>query len=286
MVFGRGGEEAQDLARAGVPFEIVPGISAALGAASYAGIPLTHRDLSSQVVFASGHRVDGGLPPPGGHSGRSLALYMSARALSQNMEALVAAGWPRSTPAALVIAATTADERIVTGTLATLGADAAATSRSELPALVLVGEVLAARPSMEWRSRLPLRGRRVIAAHAGTDPSHAAMALRTIGAEVIELPYLGRAPARWPSRVDLVVLPASSAAVALYTEAPAHVRAAPAVAIDARTEDAARRWGVPRIVRAEVETVEALLDAACSALSSPRVAAPAFSPAGQTEMAP
>jgi uroporphyrinogen III methyltransferase/synthase len=392
LVFGRGGEEAQELASAGIPFEIVPGVSAALGAASYAGIPLTHRALSAQVVITSGHRVDGGLPPPGGSAGRSLALYMASHELSKNIEALVVAGWTPGTPAALIIAATTAEERVIVGTLKTLASrvDKARLADTRLPALVVVGDVVSVREQIDWRIRLPLRGRRVIVARARTGPSSAAMALRTLGADVVELPHVERelrtslpawsravaeldrfgaivvasdeavealasaevppsawpcivaigadiasklraiaipvagvaegacgiglepvvpllrdravlvpvtqqgraslaaelrearcspelvvvseerrtAPARWPSRVHLVVLPASSAANALYAEAPAHIRAAPAVAIGARTEEAARRWGVGPVVRAPADTVEALVDTACGVLSA------------------
>jgi uroporphyrinogen III methyltransferase/synthase len=285
LVFGRGGEEAQELVSAGIPFEIVPGISAALGAAAYAGIPLTHRDCSAQVVVASGHRVDGGLPPPGAGTGRSLALYMVSHELARNLQALVSAGWAPATPAALVVAATTAEERVVVGTLETLPrrVEEAQLAGTPLPSLVIVGQVVTVRGAIDWRARLPLRGRRIIVARAHTGPSSAAAALRTLGADVVELPHVERelgaervvvseehraAPARWPSRVDLVVLPAASAASALYGEAPAHIRGAPAVAIGAGTEEAARRWGVGLVLRAPADTVQALVDAARAALST------------------
>ena len=289
LVFGRGGEEASELAAAGIPFEIVPGISAALGAASYAGIPLTHREHSAQVVITTGHRADGGMPPPGTSAGRTLALYMAVHELATNLGAIVAAGWPPSTPAALVIAATTPDQRTIVGTLATLAAraDCAPSTSAKLPSLVLVGDVVTLRTALDWRSRLPLHGRRVIVARTRPGASRVAMAMRTLGADVVELPHVavanerGTPPARWPSRVDLVVLPAAAAADALYAEAPSHIRAAPAVAIGARTEEAARRLGAFAIVRAESGTIEALVAAAERILcaSKPSTASAHASPA-------
>ena len=277
LVFGRGGEEAEELAAAGVRFEIVPGISAALGAASYAGIPLTHRDHAAQLVVTSGHRADGGFPPPGRGSGRTLALYMAAHELAVNLEAIVSAGWDARTPAAIVIAATTPDERTIVGTLATLStlAEGARSSSRSLPALVIVGEVVTVRATIDWRSRLALRGRRVVVARARSGFSRVAMVLRTLGADVLELPHVERhtLPARWPSRVDLVVLPASSAAIALYSVAPMHVRAAPTVVIGEGTEEAAQRFEVGSIVRATADTIDALADAAQRALSRPKVPA-------------
>jgi uroporphyrinogen III methyltransferase/synthase len=261
LVFGRGAEEAEELVAAGIPFEIVPGITAALGAAAYGAIPLTHRDHAAQVLIATGHGKGGRQEPPAPVPGRTLVLYMGARHLASNLAAMVAAGWAASTPAALVIAATTAEERTITGTLATL-ADRAGDAMTELPALVIVGDVVTTRAVIDWRAGLPLRGRRIVVACARSGPSRVAFALRTAGAEVLELPD----PARFPSRIDLVVLPASSAAEALYADAPAHVRASPAVAIGARTEETARRLGATCVARAAEDSIDALVAAAISAL--------------------
>jgi len=155
LIFGRGGEEAEELARAGIPFEIVPGITAALGAAAYSGIPLTHREHAGQVIFATGHRGDGGLPLPGMAAGRTLVLYMASRNLEANVSAIIAAGWPPSTPAALVQAATTADECTVVATLETLPTCASCTDHvaTRLPGILIVGEVVALRAVIEWRGR-------------------------------------------------------------------------------------------------------------------------------------
>lgn len=289
LVFGRGGEEAEELAEAGIPFEIVPGISAALGAAAYAGVPLTHRAHSAQVVFASGHRTDGGLPPPAILGGRTLVLYMAAHELAANLAAVVENGWPPSTPAALVASATTHEERVVDGTLATLAATAArlGVPRPRQPALVLIGDVLEVRAKIDWRRHLPLRGRSVLVARTRPGGSEIARRLRDLGAVVMELPCVERhplsaatlpvaqgavaslAPARWPSRVDVVVLPASLAALALYSEAPESLLAAPAVAIGPRTCNQALRAGAQNVRAAPRATVDSLIDAVVAALSPP-----------------
>ena len=241
LVFGRGGEEAAELAEEGIPFEIVPGITAALGAAAYAGVPLTHRDHSARIVVASGHRGDGGLPPRAVVGEATLVLYMASKDLAANLGAAVASGWEPSTPAALIASATNPDERIVRGTLATL-ADDAARAGVPLPrqaSLLVVGDVV--RALVDWRGRLLLRDRRVVVARLRDGHSEAARTLRDAGATVSELPLAG--PARWPAGVDVVVLPSASAATALYMCAPSWIRHAPAVALGEGASAAAVRAG-------------------------------------------
>lgn len=160
LVFGRGGEEAEELAAAGIAFEIVPGITAALGAAASTCIPLTHRGRATQALLTTAHRGDGGAPPPSA-VGRTLVLYMGSRELATSLDAIVHAGWPRATPAAIVLAATTPREQIVTGTLATLASRAARVlaASPELPAIVFVGDVVAVRDEIlatRARARSPV----------------------------------------------------------------------------------------------------------------------------------
>lgn len=149
FVFGRGGEEAEELVAAGIPFDVVPGVSAAMGAAASALIPLTHRDHASDVTFASGHDLVCGrgsrsdwsrLAGPG-----TLVLYMASRALEANLARLVALGRDASTPAAWIAAATRPEQEIEVGTLADLAARVAARAPGEAPALVVVGEVVGLR---------------------------------------------------------------------------------------------------------------------------------------------
>jgi uroporphyrin-III C-methyltransferase len=146
LVFGRGGEEAEELAAARIPFEIVPGISAALAAAAASHIPLTHRELSSQVTFATAHSAGEGnasavaarLPTEG-----TVVLYMGLGRLQETLDAVIRAGRDPRTPAAVVSRAGRPDTRTVTGTLATL-APLVERARLEPPAVILIGEVVAA----------------------------------------------------------------------------------------------------------------------------------------------
>lgn len=183
LVFGRGGEEAEELVEAGIPFEIVPGVSAAIGAAAYAGIPLTHREWSPSVRFVTGHDAD----DRRGQLGETVALYMAARRLPHNMARLIADGWPVSTPAAYIVAATTPAQQVVVGTIGDLDARIAGLD-PEAPALVIAGDVVALRARIAWFERQPLRGRRVLVARARPGRSQIAAELRMLGAEVLEMP--------------------------------------------------------------------------------------------------
>lgn len=151
MIFGRGGEEAAELTALAIPFEIVPGVSAALGAASTSGIPLTHREASPTVTFATAQlRWDaadrdppadplGDLPKRG-----TLVLYMGLSTLAETSARLVASGRAPETPVAVISRATLPDERVVTGTLATIAA-AVVEAQLPTPALVVIGEVVQKR---------------------------------------------------------------------------------------------------------------------------------------------
>lgn len=169
MIFGRGGEEAAELAALRIPFEIVPGVSAALGAASSVGIPLTHRDAASSVTFATAHLRESGSDADAPLSARipatgSVVLYMGMSTLRDVARRMIADGRPASTPAAVVSRATLPDERVVIGDLSTI-ADVVAAAELPTPALVIVGDVVARRvvPSAREiaRSEPALRLRRV-----------------------------------------------------------------------------------------------------------------------------
>jgi uroporphyrinogen III methyltransferase / synthase len=163
LIFGRGGEEAEELAENGIPFEIVPGISAALGAAAYAGIPLTHRHVSAGVLLTTGHEADDGAasghgvlvapraPGVSPAQDRTLVLYMAARRVRSTLRRLIEEGFPAETPVAYVAAATTPAQEVVVGTLADL-ADriAPAASATRPPGLLIVGEVVRLRERLGW----------------------------------------------------------------------------------------------------------------------------------------
>jgi len=150
FVFGRGGEELQELAAAGVPFDVVPGITAACGVASYAGIPLTHRDCAQSVCFVTGHLKDGSseldwvaLARPR----QTVVIYMGLTALREICGQLVAHGLPPEWPAAVVAHGTLPDQQVVVGSLATL-ADAVAAAEVHAPTLTIVGQVVRLREQL------------------------------------------------------------------------------------------------------------------------------------------
>jgi uroporphyrin-III C-methyltransferase len=151
FVFGRGGEEAEELAAARVPFEVVPGISAALGAAAAAGIPLTHRECAAGVTLVTAHAARAGSAGESEHDllanvprEGTLVFYMGLGRLEETCAALVAGGRSPETPAAVMSRATLPDARLVVGTLATI-VTRARESSLEAPALLVVGEVVTRR---------------------------------------------------------------------------------------------------------------------------------------------
>jgi uroporphyrin-III C-methyltransferase/precorrin-2 dehydrogenase/sirohydrochlorin ferrochelatase len=152
FVFGRGGEEIETLAREGVPFEVVPGITAALGVAAYAGIPLTHRDYAQSCVLVTGNTKDGSLDLDWEALARprqTVVIYMGFQNLAELCTRLVEHGLPAATPAAIVQQATTGQQRVVTGDLASLPA-LAAEAQLQPPTLIIVGEVVRLRERLSW----------------------------------------------------------------------------------------------------------------------------------------
>ncbi len=151
FVFGRGGEEAQDLARAGIPFRIVPGITAGIGGLAYAGIPLTHRDTNASVTFLTGHGADGQLPP---HDWQALAkasstliFYMARKRAGAIAEALIAAGRDPQEPAAIVANATRHDQQVIVTRLKELGTAAEA---SPAICIIVIGQNVRLRDQLDW----------------------------------------------------------------------------------------------------------------------------------------
>jgi uroporphyrin-III C-methyltransferase/precorrin-2 dehydrogenase/sirohydrochlorin ferrochelatase len=152
FIFGRGGEEIDTLAAQGVRFEVVPGITAALGVASYAGIPLTHRDCAQACLFVTGHLKDGSMDldwPALARPRQTVVVYMGLLGLPVLCAGLVAHGLPADTPAAVVQQGTTRDQRVVTGTLRTL-ADRVADAMLMPPTLIIIGDVVRLRERLNW----------------------------------------------------------------------------------------------------------------------------------------
>jgi uroporphyrinogen III methyltransferase/synthase len=206
FVFGRGGEEAEALAAAGVPFEVVPGITAGVAAPAYAGIPVTHRDAASAVAFVTGHEAPekarargGAASPERPHSDidwrglaafpGTLVFYMGVKNLPRIADALIAAGRDPAQPAAVVRRGTLPDQRTVTGTLADI-ADRVADAGLKAPAITVVGPAVALRDTLAWIERRPLHGRRVAVTRARAQASGLAARLRELGADVVETPAI------------------------------------------------------------------------------------------------
>jgi uroporphyrinogen III methyltransferase / synthase len=194
FVFGRGGEEAEALAAAGVPFEVVPGVTAGVAAAAYAGIPVTHRDAASAVAFVTGHEDparegsaldwDALAAFPG-----TLVFYMGVGRLPEIAERLTAAGRDPSQPAAVVARGTLPDQRTVTAPLSEV-AERAREAGVRPPAITLIGPVAGLRDTLAWLERRPLHGQVVAVTRARAQASGLAARLRELGAEVVEAPAI------------------------------------------------------------------------------------------------
>jgi uroporphyrin-III C-methyltransferase len=155
FVFGRGGEEAQTLAKNGIPFRIVPGISAGIGGLAYAGIPVTHRDVNASVTFVTGHDASGRAPDLDwaaiAQGSAVIVIYMGMRNLGDIAFRLIDAGRSGDTPVAIVQNASTTAQRVVETTLARAAADAEAAGIGA-PAIVCVGEAALMRRALDWQA--------------------------------------------------------------------------------------------------------------------------------------
>ncbi|MFA6921474.1 MAG: siroheme synthase CysG [Gallionella sp.] len=152
FIFGRGGEEIETLAAEGIPFQVVPGITAASGVASYAGIPLTHRDYAQSCLFVTGHLKDGTMNLDWDALARpkqTVVVYMGLHGLNTLCADLVAHGMPESTPIAIVQQGTTRNQRVITGTLSTLPG-IAAIEKPQAPTLIIIGGVVTLREKLQW----------------------------------------------------------------------------------------------------------------------------------------
>lgn len=214
FVFGRGGEEALALREAGIEFGVVPGVTAGVSAAAYAGIPVTHRGLSTGVALVTGHE------DPAKHDSEldwsalamfpgTLVFYMGVRQLEQIASSLIQAGRPPSQPVALVERGTLPDQRTVGGTLATI-AEVARREQVKAPTITIVGEVVGLADSLEWLPARPLAGRVIAVTRARAQVSELARRLGELGARVVQAPAIKTQPLAGPpldpATYDLICL--------------------------------------------------------------------------------
>ncbi len=286
LVFGRGGEEAEALSAAGVPFRIVPGVTAGLAAAAYAGVPLTHRRDASAVALVTGHedadKAGSALDWAALARIDTLVVYMGVAGLAAIAKHLLAAGRAPGTPAVIVERAGSARQRTTSATLATLPAEAAAAGVRP-PAVVIIGEVGRLQGRLSWFDRLPLRGRTVVVTRAAGRTDDLAERLAERGAHVICAPAIEIRPPADTSALDAAVRRAGdfdwllvtspSGVEAFFARLAAHRLDARALAgvkvaaVGPATADALRRRGIsPDLVPHEYTTQA--LGAALSALAS------------------
>jgi uroporphyrinogen III methyltransferase/synthase len=195
FVFGRGGEECQALAEAGIGFEIVPGITAAIAAPAYAGIPVTHRDFNSSFTLITGHERDDGGEPSAPIDWEAIArlpcvgFYMGAKALPNISRRLIEQGKDAGTPAATIQWGTTPRQRTVVSTLGKIAEDVAAAGIGA-PAITIIGKVVELRQSLSWFEKRPLFGKRIVVTRTRQQASELSEKLAALGAEVIEAPTI------------------------------------------------------------------------------------------------
>jgi uroporphyrinogen III methyltransferase/synthase len=194
FVFGRGGEEIQELEIDKIPYEIVPGVTAALATAAYAGIPLSHRDYSSAITFLTGHEnpekhtLSINFSDYGQTKG-TLCIYMGIGQLPRIIKELKAGGMSGAMPVAIIEWATLNRQRSVFATLDSIVADLEASGLGA-PAMIVIGEVVAHRAKAEWFEGRPLFGKRIVVTRAREQAGELSKMLADQGAEVIELPFI------------------------------------------------------------------------------------------------
>ncbi len=266
FIFGRGGEEALALERAGIAWEVVPGISSAYAVPAYAGIPVTQRGMAAQVTVVTGHedpaKAESDLDwrslaeTPG-----TLVFLMGVGALAHNAERLVANGMSPATPAAVIANGTRPGQRTVTARL-----DAIAEAAAGLlpPAITLVGEVASLHEQLAWFERRPLFGRRVVVTRARPQASALAARLSELGADVVEAPAISIEPLAFEppdlSSYDIVCLTSANGAERLLSGDVRALHGVTVAAVGRATAAAVAERGIVADLVAEQAVQESLLD--------------------------
>lgn len=199
FVFGRGGEELLACREAGIPFEVIPGVTSAIAAAAYAGIPVTHRGLSRSFAVVTGQQAPGSAPSPWPKAD-TLVILMGLKTLAAVASELLRSGWPAATPAAVVQWGTTPKQRTVQSSLQSIAAEAAAAGLGA-PAIVVVGRAVELRPRLAWFETRPLSGKQIVLTRSREGNSRLARRFLELGAEVLELALLRYGESRQPQQL-------------------------------------------------------------------------------------
>lgn len=193
FMFGRGGEEIEALNREGIPFEVVPGVTAATAGPACAGIPVTHRGIARSVHIITAHTKEGGIARVDyaalAKLGGTLVFLMGVSAVPEICSELTKSGMSADTPAAAVENGSAAAQRLIRGTLATL-AEICKSEKLHSPAIIIVGEVINFADEFNWKRFLPLSGRKVIVTRPRARAGRLSAMLRARGAEVVEIPCI------------------------------------------------------------------------------------------------
>ena len=199
FIFGRGGEEAEVLAAKGIPFEVVPGVTSAVAAAAYAGIPLTHRKLTATLAFITGHedphKEDSSIDWESLAGGiGTLVFFMGVKNLPEITQKLIANGKSPETPVALIRWGTTPSQKTVTGNLDNI-TERVKKAGLKAPAIIVVGEVVDLRKTLKWFETRPLLGKRIVVTRAREQASDLVRQLSDLGADCLEYPTIKIVPA-------------------------------------------------------------------------------------------
>jgi uroporphyrinogen III methyltransferase/synthase len=295
-LFGRGSEEAEELAAHGIPFEVVPGVASPMAASAYTGISLTHRNLASSVAYVTA--TESVEKDESAHdwdklatATQTLVFFMGLRKLDSLMQRLVAHGRAESTPAAVVSHASLPSQRTVVGTVGTI-AERAKEAGVEMPALTIVGSVVSLHEHLRWFEKLPLFGKRVLVTRPEGQGDEMARLLRDAGAEPIELPAVQIVPAEDTAPLEAAVQNLASYDWVIFTSVNGvrfffaalfaqnlDTRAlgrAKIAAVGPATRDALRAYGIRADVMPEEHRGEGLADALLShgSLAGARVLLP------------
>jgi uroporphyrinogen III methyltransferase/synthase len=223
FVFGRGGEEAQELVAAGIPFEVVPGVTAAIAVPAYAGIPLSHRDFTASMAFVTGHEREDKDDSDSKIAWRELAtgvgtlvFFMGVKNLADICRNLISNGRSAETPVAVIRWGTTSEQKTLVGTLSDIS-EKVREARLKPPAIIVVGEVVQLRDELNWFENRPLFGRRIVVTRAREQASDFKSLLASLGAHCIEFPTIAIEPPPCWEPLDTAIANLSSYHWVIFT---------------------------------------------------------------------